>query len=200
MTEIVSCQIKNKSKNNFEFVDLDGIVKYSFNNDANTYWLKRVDYIDNDNLEIRFIPDFHALLRINELCQYDGMNKIIEGNMNKDFKLQTLYYLEQYRNQERKGDNPTHFGGELFTDENEHLFLCFGIKGKGIVVNKICKKFVAEFDSEGSIPCTYKPDHIESKILVLIYYDSTYTLPNTIINNMELTKTDIEQFSLLSCE
>lgn len=187
----------------YKMLELDGIISYKFSKESSVYWLRSVYYISDDKkIMARIKPDFSTLKSIDKLCSSISMSHKINEFEIEDFRRQALYYSPNYKDQSIRGDNPIHYGGDIYSLNDSTLIIAFKIKGQGVLFNKLCDPYLTSqnFTNESIIPCEYSEDKIQAPLIVLVKYDTTFSLSRDDISNLQLSTFEPDSFNIMWCE
>lgn len=187
----------------YEIIELDGIIQYEFSKDGSVYWLKSIWYTSDDGkIKSRMKPDYSSLVSIEQQCSDIVFKEKIKELETDDFRKETLFYSENYRDQSIRGNNPLHHGGDIYTLNDSTHVISFWVKGHGVIFKEICESYFSseKLKSESSISCEYTEDKIELPLIVLIKYDTTYTLNQKQIGDLNLSDYKEKSLSIMWCE
>jgi hypothetical protein len=184
-------------------LELDGIISYKFSKKGSIYWLRNVYYVSEDKrIMARIKPDFYTLKSIDKLCSNVSLSHMIDEFEIEDFRRQALYYSPNYKDQSIRGDNPIHYGGDTYSLYDSTLIIAFKIKGQGVLFNELCEQYLTSqnFTNESIIPCEYREDKIQTPVIVLVKYDTTFSLSRNDISNLQLSTFEPDSFNIMWCE
>lgn len=187
----------------YEIIELNGTVRYEFIKNGSVYWLRSVWYNSDDGeIKARMKPDLYSLKSINKQCPDLVLKEKIKALESDDFRKETLFYSPNYRDQSIRGNNPIHHGGDIYTLNDSTLVISFQVKGNGAIFKEICESYLSseKLQTESSIPCEYIEDKIELPLIVLIKYDTTYTLNQNQIRDLNLSDYKQKSFNIMWCE
>lgn len=187
----------------YEILNLDGVVSYKFSKKGSVYWLRYVWYNSVDGaIEARMKPDFYNLKSIVQHCSDIVPGSKLEELETDNFRKQTLFYSPNYRDQSIRSNNPVHHGGDIYFSNDSTLVIAFNVKGKGVFFQEICDSYFEseKLKKEASIPCEYSENKIELPLIALIKYDTTYTLNQKQVRDMNLTAYNQDSFNIMWCE
>lgn len=197
---LTTCANRNLS-NKDEIVNLNGTVIYRFQKGDGFYWLRDIRfYSDDRKIEHQIRTDIHGLNKIVLACQTS--TEIDSREIEKTWGLKTsLYNSPKYRDQQSKGDNPVHRGGDIYFVDPSTIAVAFKIIGRGIILKTVCAKYLDILnDQNTSVPCELQRTKLQTPFVQMLYYDSTYSIDSRDWSTFSLHRSDLNSFEVMYCE
>lgn len=199
---VSSCSSSMKVGNSIgvEEIKMNGIIVYNYKNVGASYYLEDINYYHREgDVGIPFIPDAAALKRINDLCKLNLNSDLID--LGHNYKNASLYFSQHYKDQNRRGDNPIHYGGEIYEVINsDNLKIAFRIKGDGVIFKSTCNRFNDFINTNNIEDCQFKQSEINNPFIVLKEYVNTTPLNQIEKDRMQLKEAKFNKFNVMLCE